>query len=149
MHVGATTTWRRCRACGARISKWGGWRGASTPRTHHSPMANEKTEAEWVWGWDPTPGIVSVWAEDDGRAFVWRRLQAGDLVCEQERFRPWLLLRHLDDVRDLGELATYRELAGPGQLRFLVSASDLGSLSAAVVAGALRLPRSLDRKSTR
>ena len=28
---------------------------------------------EWLWGWDPTPDIVSVWAEADGRAMVWRR----------------------------------------------------------------------------
>ena len=24
-------------------------------------------------GWDPTPGIVSVWADGDGRATLWRR----------------------------------------------------------------------------
>jgi hypothetical protein len=28
---------------------------------------------EYLWGWDATPGIVSVWAEHDGRATVWRR----------------------------------------------------------------------------
>lgn len=28
---------------------------------------------EWLWGWDATPGIVSVWAEPDGIALVWRR----------------------------------------------------------------------------
>ena len=27
---------------------------------------------EWLWGWDPAPGIVSVWAENDGSAIVWR-----------------------------------------------------------------------------
>jgi hypothetical protein len=32
------------------------------------PMA--RREDEWVWGWDSTPGIVSVWAEIDGRATV-------------------------------------------------------------------------------
>ena len=25
-------------------------------------------EDEWLWGWDPTPFIVSVWAEHEGRA---------------------------------------------------------------------------------
>ena len=50
-------------------------------------------EDEWLWGWDPTPGIVSVWAEPDGRAIVWRRIpETGALVREDERFRPWLLL---------------------------------------------------------
>ena len=33
-------------------------------------------EEEWLWGWDATPGIVSVWAEPDGRAWVWRRVAA-------------------------------------------------------------------------
>ena len=35
------------------------------------------TQDEWLWGWDPTPGIVSVWAERDGRALVWRRAPGG------------------------------------------------------------------------
>ncbi len=104
---------------------------------------------EWLWGWDPTPGIVSVWAEDDGRAFVWRRMrESGALVRDEERFRPWMLLRHPDDVRHLGErlgregdanaVATWRELGGPGELRYLVSAADLRTLTTAVLAGASR-----------
>ena len=51
---------------------------------------------EWLWGWDPTPGIVSVWAEPDGQALEWRRVPERGLVCERERFRPWLLLWSLD-----------------------------------------------------
>src|SRR5688572_27852992 len=51
------------------------------------------TSAEWLWGWDPTPGIVAVHAELNGRATVWRRVpESGLLVREDERFRPWLLL---------------------------------------------------------
>ena len=58
---------------------------------------------EWLWGWDRTPGIVSVWAQPDGRATVWRRLpNTGQLVREEERFRPWLLLDRLDDLQHLG-----------------------------------------------
>ncbi|HWL85777.1 MAG TPA: DNA polymerase domain-containing protein [Polyangiaceae bacterium] len=58
---------------------------------------------EWLWGWDPTPGIVSVWAELDGRAFVWRRLpQNGALVRDDVRFRPWLVLASLQDLAHLG-----------------------------------------------
>ena len=54
---------------------------------------------EWLWGWDPTPGIVSVWAEVDGRATVWRRIAAtGALVREDARFRPWLLLDSVDGL---------------------------------------------------
>ena len=102
----------------------------------------ERIEDEWLWGWDPTPGIVSVWAENDGRAVVWRRLgSTGELVREQARFRPWLLLDGLEDLAHLGgRLATdpeapvsYRELDGPGTLRYLVSASDGRALSQAVL----------------
>jgi DNA polymerase I len=112
-------------------------------------------EDEWLWGWDPTPGIVSVHAELDGRVVVWRRIpETGALVREEERFRPWLLLSHLDDLRHLGgalgrddESATsirYRELAGPGALRYLVSADDGRTLTAALLRGASeRLGRSI------
>ena len=101
---------------------------------------------EWLWGWDPTPGIVSVWAEADGRATIWRRPPApAPLIREDERFRPWILLDRLDDLRHLGRQLgpdgssasiTYRELNGPGALRFLVSAADMRPLRAAVLHGA-------------
>jgi DNA polymerase elongation subunit (family B) len=93
-------------------------------------------EQEWLWGWDPTPGIVSVWADAGGRAFVWRRsAETGALVREEERFRPWLLL---DRVDGLGDRVSVRELDGPGELRFLVSADDGAALTRAVLQGASR-----------
>lgn len=106
-------------------------------------------EDEWLWGWDPTPGIVSVWAEPDGRALVWRRrLDTGELVRDEVRFRPWIVLASLDDLAHLGgdlrrepaaaDAVTYRELAGPGELRFVASAGDLRVLSGAVLRGASR-----------
>jgi len=106
-----------------------------------------RREDEWVWGWDPTPGIVSVWADMDGRAVVWRRIpRTGDLVREEDRFRPWLVLDRLTDLRRLGErlkpegtpdaLVTFRELDGPGALRYLVSADDGRGLISAVLEGA-------------
>jgi DNA polymerase elongation subunit (family B) len=113
-------------------------------------LANRRTtEHEWLWGWDPTPGIVSVWAELDGRAFVWRRLlDNGELIREECRFRPWLVLDTLSDLQHLGvrlrpegdpdALVTYRELAGPGTLRYQVSARDGRSLVSAVLEGASR-----------
>ena len=107
-------------------------------------------EDEWLWGWDETPGIVSVWAEPDGRATVWRRVaHSGELLREEERFRPWILIDSLDDLRHLGAqlapdtpesraLVTYRELLGPGELRYLVSAGHSKTLSAALLRGASR-----------
>jgi DNA polymerase elongation subunit (family B) len=89
---------------------------------------------ECLWGWDPTPGIVSVWAEPDGRAFVWRRIaETGALIREEARFRPWLLL---DAFHHLP--VTCRELQGPGALRYLVSADHLKTLTSAVLEGASR-----------
>ena len=108
-----------------------------------------RVEDEWLWGWDPTPGIVSVWAEDDGRAFIWRRTpETGALVREIDRFRPWLLLDRLDDLLHLGDALCrddsdvgaarirYRELDGPGALRYIVSADDYKTLNAAILRGA-------------
>jgi hypothetical protein len=48
-----------------------------------------RTDEEWLWGWDMTPGIVSVYAEPDGRAIVWRRIaETGALVRERSAFVP-------------------------------------------------------------
>jgi DNA polymerase elongation subunit (family B) len=106
-------------------------------------------EDEWLWGWDPTPGIVSVWAEPDGRAIVWRRLpDTGALVREDARYRPWIVLDRLDDLRhlgtalgeegDAGARVWFHELRGEGALRFLVSAEDGRALAGEVLHGASR-----------
>jgi hypothetical protein len=111
-------------------------------------------EDEWLWGWDPTPGIVSVWAEADGRAQVWRRVPGmPGVVHEQVRFRPWVLLASLEDLSHLGSALlpepenvepnplrglTYRTLTGPGELRYLVSADDGRTLTQALLEGASR-----------
>jgi DNA polymerase, archaea type len=115
------------------------------------PPATERDanreEDEWLWGWDATPGIVSVWAEADGRATVWRRsADTGELVREEERFRPWVVLDRLDDLQHLGARlsregtdgawATYTELTGPGALRYLVRADNGKALAAAILEGA-------------
>jgi DNA polymerase elongation subunit (family B) len=70
------------------------------------------------------------------------------LVREEARFRPWLVLDRLDDMHHLGDrlvpegcergLITYRELGGPGSLRYFVSAEDGRALIAAVLEGASR-----------
>jgi len=112
-------------------------------------VSSRRTADEWLWGWDPTPGIVSVWAEVDGRAVVWRRLvETRDLVREEARFRPWLVLDRLDDLQHLGgrlaregtigALVNYSELDGPGPLRYFVSAESGKTLTAVVLEGATR-----------
>src|SRR5690348_14903677 len=92
---------------------------------------------EWLFGWDTSPGIVSVWADRDGRARVWQR-HGGQISCTPDRFRPWLFAAHLDDLRHLGAVLvnadrapgddapfSYRALDGaPGTLRYLLSARD-------------------------
>jgi DNA polymerase I len=111
----------------------------------------DSVEDEWLWGWDPTPGIVSVWAEQDGRALIWRRIaETGALVREEARFRPWLLLDRLDDLQHLGAglgpegapgtRVAVRELdaAGGEALRYLVSAESGRMLTSAVLYGAGR-----------
>ena len=102
---------------------------------------------EWLWGWDPTPGIVSVWAERgwsrDGLAPPARH---GDRsIREDERFRPWILLDFpLETVASVAPQARargasrVRELDGPGALRFLVSADSGQALAAEVLACASR-----------
>ncbi len=108
-------------------------------------------EDQRLFGWDPTPGIVSVWAHRDGRALVWRR--TGErIVCERERFRPWLFAATLDDLAHTGTALqpeappdarraalTYRELEGPpGSYRFLLSATSGAALERALLEGAAR-----------
>src|SRR5215216_7486091 len=109
-------------------------------------MTTGSVEDEWLWGWDPTPGIVSLWAEPNGRAIVWRRIpESGALVREDERFRPWMLLDSIDDLTHLGPAFgpddsgarfTYRELEGDGRLRYRVSGDDMRALTAALLNGA-------------
>ncbi len=107
------------------------------------------TEDEWLHGWDATPGIVSVWAEPDGRALVWRRLPQGkQLLREVESFRPWLLLPSLADLQHLGArlvphvpgvpdgVFTYEELEGASGLRYCVRGPDTRALRSAVLRGA-------------
>src|SRR5690348_8948540 len=88
-----------------------------------------------LFGWDPAPGIVSVWADHAGRARLWQRA-GGAVRCTEGRFRPWLFAAGLDDLRHLGpDLVdatsrdagdapfSYRRLDGPpGSLRFLLAA---------------------------
>jgi DNA polymerase, archaea type len=125
----------------------------------------KQREESWIWGWDPSPGIVSLWAESSGQVWIWRRRPAregGELSLESTRFRPWLLLAHADDLAHLGPrlrtrspgppepldraTATIEELrgGGPNTLRWLVRADDDRWLTQEVLRGAsTRLGRRL------
>lgn len=109
-----------------------------------------RSSDEWVFGWDPMPGIVSVWASRDGRAVVWRR-EGQYVLCVKERFRPWLFATTLDDFTHLGsalvtspkELSedtspiSYRVLEGSvGSYRYLLTARDGRFLEQALLTGA-------------
>ena len=124
------------------------------------PAPRPATHASGLWGWDPTPGIVSVWAEPDGRAFIWRRVPGTpSLVRDDVRFRPWLVVASLADLGHLGTqlrpegktppprgVVTFEELSGPGALRFLVRSNDGRHLRDAVLRGASRrLGRTFER----
>ncbi|GCE47142.1 DNA polymerase elongation subunit (family B) [Thermosporothrix hazakensis] len=116
---------------------------------------------EYVFGWDPTPGIVSVWANRQGRVLYWRRVRDEEgnerVLCVRDRFRPWILATSLDDVSHLGSdlveegrggtsrTVWYRELQGEeGSYRFLLSAFDGRTLEQAILEGAsLRLQRAV------
>src|SRR4051812_10990305 len=110
-----------------------------------------RIQDEWLWGWDQTPGIVSVWADTEGHATVWRRDPSSRLlVREEERFRPWLLLASLVDLEHLGGGlrpesedripggVSFQELEGAGGLRYVVRAETGRALARAVLQGAKR-----------
>ncbi|MFO7169702.1 MAG: DNA polymerase domain-containing protein [Chloroflexota bacterium] len=96
-------------------------------------------------------GIVSVWADRDGRALVWRRVGAAT-VCEEQRFRPWVFAATLEDLAHVGRALqpadapgaerapfSYRELDGePGTYRYLIAARSGRALERALLAGAAR-----------
>lgn len=105
---------------------------------------------ERLFGWDALTGIVSVWAQRDGRAIIWRR-EGERVTCTAERFRPWLFARTLDDLahvgQDLQPMQTasarvkffYRELDGPADAyRYVLSANDGRLLENTLVGGASR-----------
>jgi DNA polymerase, archaea type len=123
---------------------------------HQFPLTNPESthsvsEDEYLFGWDPTPGIVSVWANREGLATIWRH-EGEHVISSRERFRPWLFASSLDDLVHLGsKLApdfestgdpasfTYCELDGPTEsYRYIISATNGRSLERALVDGASR-----------
>lgn len=104
---------------------------------------------ELLFGWNSTPGIVSVWANRRGRAVVWQRLE-DQVQCWTDQFRPWLFATTLADVCHLNPVAvtdttattaplSYCVLDGPKHAyRYLISARPDYPLERMICAGASR-----------
>jgi DNA polymerase elongation subunit (family B) len=123
------------------------------PVSSSYPVQPSSANDEWVFGWDPLPGIVSVWASRDGRALVWRR-EGDQVFYARELFRPWLFATTLADLAHLGStltafsladskrdssLISYRVLDGPeGTYRYLLSARNGRFLERELLKGAAR-----------
>lgn len=104
----------------------------------------------WVFGWDPLPGIVSVWASRNGRAVIWRR-EGERVLYIKDTFRSWLFATTLNDLTHLGSVLTacnaplnedtttisYRILEGPtDSYRYLLTARDGHWLERVLLTGA-------------
>jgi DNA polymerase, archaea type len=113
--------------------------------TRPGPTADEGPHDEVLFGWDLTPGIVSVWADREGSAFVWRR-ERGALVAVREHFDAWALAASPRDLEAAHAARTpgrdrvrCDELDGPeGSYRYRLSAPSARLLEAVVTAGASR-----------
>src|SRR5579885_2332531 len=65
----------------------------STMHLHSRTDADQNlplVDDEYLFGWDPLPGIVSVWANREGKAIIWRR-ESKQISRIIERFHPWIL----------------------------------------------------------
>jgi len=105
-----------------------------------------RLEDEYLFGWDDTPGIVSVWASRSGEAILWRR-EGERITTGRERFRPWLFATSLQDLAHTnvsldtdsppGARITYRELEGDeGSYRYLLLSTDGRQLERELLRGA-------------
>ncbi|MCC7104959.1 MAG: ribonuclease H-like domain-containing protein [Chloroflexi bacterium] len=101
-----------------------------------------------LFGHDPTPGIVSVFADRQGNAIVWRRLD-GLVTEERVRFPNWLLVSDQRLLEGLGATRmetspldpglteppgglAWLELQGPGAYRYLVVTDRLAEVDLAL-----------------
>jgi DNA polymerase, archaea type len=108
----------------------------------------------FLFGWNTTPGIVSIWAERSGKALVWRRV-GNELMCEQEHYRSWLYAAHLEDLKQLGSNLrcnddtasfSYHEFPdSSSSLKYLLTAKDGRVLEQLLLAGA---SKRLDKEIT-
>jgi DNA polymerase elongation subunit (family B) len=127
------------------------YEGLLSARVHmtHEAVNNKHRHVDdaIMCGWQPTPGIVSVWANRAGHAVIWQRV-GDELRCWRDQFRPWIVattladVQHLDPIRVTAATATalplsYRVLDGPDEAyRYLLSAPPGYHLERALLAGA-------------
>ena len=108
--------------------------------------AHTRLEDEYLFGWDDTPGIVSVWASRSGEAILWKR-EGERITTTRERFRPWLFATSLQDLSHMnipldtdsapGARITYRDLEGEeGSFRYLLLSTDGRLLERELLRGA-------------
>jgi len=101
-----------------------------------------------LFGWDATSGIVSVWANRDGEATVWRRAGA-TLSLSREPFRAWLLAsssREWEAADDARSRVTCEPFEGEeGTYRVLLSAPTFHEIEDRILRGARRLGRRVAR----
>jgi DNA polymerase, archaea type len=99
---------------------------------------------DWVYGWDATPGIVSLHAASNGEALIWRR-EAGELKLERDQYRPWIYAEHLEHLAHLGNALQdessggefgFKKMRGAGRYKYLVTARDFKMLRNAIFEGA-------------
>lgn len=72
-----------------------------------------------LFGQDDTPGIVSVFANKNGQATVWRRIN-GELLVEQDNFACWCLLAGLEYTQNL-PMRVFEQPLLPEQFKALLS----------------------------
>ncbi|HEY2518356.1 MAG TPA: DNA polymerase domain-containing protein [Polyangiaceae bacterium] len=113
----------------------------------HEPRAPGAKD-ELLFGWDPRPGIVSVWADRRGFASIWSRGERG-VVLTREPFRAWVLAastKLLDVAGSAAGRVACEELGGEhGSYRYLLSAPTFDAIEGALVTGARRLGRTIER----
>ncbi len=109
---------------------------------------NIRSPEDWLWGWDTTPGIVSILAQRNGSVMVWRRTALQEpVIAERDYFLPWALISdialltypkiHYDLPEKADPTVIYaQKLQGTGALQWKLSCANSSLLERSIVAGA-------------
>src|SRR5262249_41602997 len=102
------------------------------------------TSDDLLFGWDETAGIVSVWANREGEAKVWRR-DGPNVSVSREPFRAWILAssaREWESGHGPQSRVTCDTFQGhEGSYRYFLSAPTFREIEDRLVHGARRLGR--------